>query len=100
MRITVEKDGRQSTVTATAGVLGVEGSLTDQESAEVRRALQGAENDPGGSAYVYWDMQTPEDARREVPQASDEWIALVCLLQFPAMGYRVGIVAEADAGRG
>lgn len=95
MKITVDRDGRESAVTAPAGVLNVEGDLTAEETAEVRKLF----NDLGDSTYSTMTLSygTSEVVGKATPAPfSDLWLGIVALNELPQRRYRVGIVASPE----
>ncbi|MEZ0234159.1 MAG: hypothetical protein ACAH81_04325 [Actinomycetota bacterium] len=95
MKITVDRDGRESAGTAPAGVLYVEGDLTAEETAEVRKLF----NDLGDSTFSTMTLSygTSEVVGKATPAPfSDLWLGIVALNELPQRRYRVGIVASPE----
>lgn len=95
MKITVDRDGRESVVTAPAGVLNVEGSLHAEETAEVRKLF----NDLGDSSFSTMTLSygTSEVVGKATPAPfTDLWLGIVALNELPKRGFRVGIVAPPE----
>lgn len=95
MRLTVEKDGKEATVTAPLDAVEVDGVLDEVSRNEIRARLQDLTTTSADACWYY-------DRRAQgvpITVGSEEWLAIACLLELPRMGYRVGVIAEPEGAR-